>query len=154
MIRRPPCLNRTDTLLPYTTLFRSGESDPPTLELANVYAQADETLDVTVDSLTFKSINLYGDYGAIGSVDQPLALTATGGPIAVNISYGDMFLGDVSSEASGIGDQDASILLQSLYGAVRAGRISTNAAATGVPPDTQDDAASSDRSEAHPSELQ
>src|SRR3546814_3233614 len=105
MIRRPPCLNRTDTLLPYTTLFRSGESDPPTLELANVYAQADETLDVTVDSLTFKSINLYGDYGAIGSVDQPLALTATGGPIAVNISYGDMFLGDVSSEASGIGDQ-------------------------------------------------
>src|SRR3546814_1188785 len=65
--------------------------------------------DLTVDSLTFKSINLYGDYGAIGSVDQPLALTATGGPIAVNISYGDMFLGDVSSEASGIGDQDASI---------------------------------------------
>src|SRR3546814_12943898 len=55
-----------------------------------------------------------------------------------------MFLGDVSSEASGIGDQDASILLQSLYGAVRAGRISTNAAATGVPPDTQDEAASSD----------
>src|SRR3546814_6694294 len=85
MIRRPPCLNRTDTLLPYTTLFRSGESDAPTLELANFYAHADETLDVTVDSLTFKSINLYGDYGAIGSVDQPLALTATGGPIAVNI---------------------------------------------------------------------
>src|SRR3546814_8057682 len=108
MIRRPPRVTRTDTLFPYTTLFRSGqggsielvatggnletqatleasgalgggsielssdndiligdprpdsgevlafvpkagESDAPTLELANFYAHADETLDVTVD---------------------------------------------------------------------------------------------------------
>src|SRR3546814_1002535 len=27
MIRRPPRATRTDTLFPYTTLFRSGESD-------------------------------------------------------------------------------------------------------------------------------
>src|SRR3546814_396228 len=29
MIRRPPRSTRTDTLFPYTTLFRSGEQDPP-----------------------------------------------------------------------------------------------------------------------------
>src|SRR3546814_1177677 len=28
MIRRPPRSTRTDTLFPYTTLFRSGQSDP------------------------------------------------------------------------------------------------------------------------------
>src|SRR3546814_10514200 len=28
MIRRPPRSTRTDTLFPYTTLFRSGRSDP------------------------------------------------------------------------------------------------------------------------------
>src|SRR3546814_19148112 len=54
-----------------------------------------------------------------------------------------MRISDWSSDVCS-SDLDASILLQSLYGAVRAGRISTNAAATGVPPDTQDEAASSD----------
>src|SRR3546814_3723047 len=29
MIRRPPRSTRTDTLLPYTTLFRSGHAQPP-----------------------------------------------------------------------------------------------------------------------------
>src|SRR3546814_6149023 len=29
MIRRPPRSTRTDTLFPYTTLFRSGPYDPP-----------------------------------------------------------------------------------------------------------------------------
>src|SRR3546814_4995134 len=29
MIRRPPRSTRTDTLFPYTTLFRSGRTDPP-----------------------------------------------------------------------------------------------------------------------------
>src|SRR3546814_5280499 len=40
MIRRPPISTRTDTLLPYTTLFRSGHldlpeepDDPPAVEL-------------------------------------------------------------------------------------------------------------------------
>src|SRR3546814_17678679 len=31
MIRRPPISTRTDTLFPYTTLFRSGGGDCPTL---------------------------------------------------------------------------------------------------------------------------
>src|SRR3546814_17258394 len=30
MIRRPPSSTRTDTLFPYTTLFRSGAADPGT----------------------------------------------------------------------------------------------------------------------------
>src|SRR3546814_6908903 len=29
MIRRPPRSTRTDTLFPYTTLFRSGRAQPP-----------------------------------------------------------------------------------------------------------------------------
>src|SRR3546814_7650464 len=36
MIRRPPRSTRTDTLFPYTTLFRSGLWDLPTLGLAQV----------------------------------------------------------------------------------------------------------------------
>src|SRR3546814_1007371 len=32
MIRRPPRSTRTDTLFPYTTLFRSGEDDPEPLD--------------------------------------------------------------------------------------------------------------------------
>src|SRR3546814_3368705 len=31
MIRRPPRSTRTDTLFPYTTLFRSADPDPPRL---------------------------------------------------------------------------------------------------------------------------
>src|SRR3546814_13627442 len=33
MIRRPPRSTRTDTLFPYTTLFRSGEGPPASLRL-------------------------------------------------------------------------------------------------------------------------
>src|SRR3546814_8946443 len=32
MIRRPPRSTRTDTLFPYTTLFRSGAPEPDTLD--------------------------------------------------------------------------------------------------------------------------
>src|SRR3546814_3683761 len=40
MIRRPPRSTRTDTLFPYTTLFRSGNIDNPTGDLANDVGQA------------------------------------------------------------------------------------------------------------------
>src|SRR3546814_6003568 len=33
MVRRPPRSTRTDTLFPYTTLFRSGEVEQPVLEV-------------------------------------------------------------------------------------------------------------------------
>src|SRR3546814_12446478 len=36
MLRRPPSSTRTDTLLPYTTLFRSAPQQAPSLPLAPV----------------------------------------------------------------------------------------------------------------------
>src|SRR3546814_16973860 len=36
MIRRPPRSTRTDTLFPYTTLFRSGLTEPKTPEAARI----------------------------------------------------------------------------------------------------------------------
>src|SRR3546814_6832152 len=40
MIRRPPRSTRTDTLFPYTTLFRSPHEAPAPLPLRRVRAQA------------------------------------------------------------------------------------------------------------------
>src|SRR3546814_8490310 len=46
MIRRPPRSTRTDTLFPYTTLFRSGEAprteDPPPRPIDELLAELDE----------------------------------------------------------------------------------------------------------------
>src|SRR3546814_13910526 len=44
MIRRPPRSTRTDTLFPYTTLFRSFASDGDVLHVS-----AAETLDLSID---------------------------------------------------------------------------------------------------------
>src|SRR3546814_8483841 len=41
MIRRPPISKRTDTLFPYTTLFRSDLDDAPVLEDVLVHLGAD-----------------------------------------------------------------------------------------------------------------
>src|SRR3546814_7269206 len=53
MIRRPPRSTRTDTLLPYTTLFRSGgefDLQPFGNELFDMEAEAAERLAVAVDA--------------------------------------------------------------------------------------------------------
>src|SRR3546814_19812377 len=42
MIRRPPRSTRTDTLFPYTTLFRSQVDDPPARERAAVVDADDD----------------------------------------------------------------------------------------------------------------
>src|SRR3546814_18568754 len=57
MIRRPPRSTRTDTLFPYTTLFRSGEI---TLGVAQAYAV---TPDVDRQARVFESMSrsYYGD---------------------------------------------------------------------------------------------
>src|SRR3546814_18947425 len=39
MLRRPPRSTRTDTLFPYTTLFRSGDSDGQDGSVDGVYAR-------------------------------------------------------------------------------------------------------------------
>src|SRR3546814_7074582 len=67
MIRRPPRSTRTDTLLPYTTLFRSGESDP-------------DGWDAVVD------INLKGVYHGLRAA-IPI-MEAQGHGVIVNISSG------------------------------------------------------------------
>src|SRR3546814_20845846 len=54
MLRRPPRSTRTDTLFPYTTLFRSMESDPaqPFAELVR------KVRDVVLDSFSAPDIRL------------------------------------------------------------------------------------------------
>src|SRR3546814_9822232 len=46
MIRRPPRSTRTDTLFPYTTLFRSPESAPEPAPVPVVYSEAAESAPV------------------------------------------------------------------------------------------------------------
>src|SRR3546814_5849868 len=46
MIRRPPRSTRTDTLFPYTTLFRSARDDRPGLKDCLDYLSAGDTLIV------------------------------------------------------------------------------------------------------------
>src|SRR3546814_11441457 len=46
MIRRPPRSTRTDTLFPYTTLFRSGVDQPPCL-IREIVASQDDRMPGT-----------------------------------------------------------------------------------------------------------
>src|SRR3546814_4387275 len=48
MIRRPPRSTRTDTLFPYTTLFRSTDADARPELAARRYRSADERYDAEV----------------------------------------------------------------------------------------------------------
>src|SRR3546814_12963859 len=61
MIRRPPRSTRTDTLVPYTTLFRSGALRG-TLRLAGPRNAPDIEADLTGSGLE------YGDYAAASLV--------------------------------------------------------------------------------------
>src|SRR3546814_9443326 len=49
MIRRPPRSTRTDTLFPYTTLFRSRCDQRAEVEHVDLVAQAEHEVDVVVD---------------------------------------------------------------------------------------------------------
>src|SRR3546814_15928333 len=72
MIRRPPRSTRTDTLFPYTTLFRSSD--------VGAYAIARGSLAVSSNyALTYKGANL--------SID-PAALTLTYRAAPVSSTYG------------------------------------------------------------------
>src|SRR3546814_8568334 len=55
MIRRPPRSTRTDTLFPYTTLFRSEASTPGILEAADI-AQARLLVIATPDGFQTRRI--------------------------------------------------------------------------------------------------
>src|SRR3546814_6044457 len=48
MIRRPPRSTRTDTLFPYTTLFRSFDTDDAVIDVTGTVNFANEKLDLDV----------------------------------------------------------------------------------------------------------
>src|SRR3546814_14878158 len=64
MIRRPPRSTRTDTLFPYTTLFRSGWS------FADRHALADDMAQLDIPRM--KDGNLDGGFFAIYTEQGPL----------------------------------------------------------------------------------
>src|SRR3546814_20234063 len=64
MVRRPPRSTRTDTLFPYTTLFRSAGPLRSTDSFFSPYRQSDRTL---------REQNLYGTVGDIAGRARSLA---------------------------------------------------------------------------------
>src|SRR3546814_10739959 len=90
MIRRPPRSTRTDTLLPYTTLFRSAKSPCSPCGAAAVPDVTPEELRAVYDCLQGYMRTAYGDgwetgthfagYGAARL--QPVAYSASGLPEA------------------------------------------------------------------------
>src|SRR3546814_10906113 len=63
MIRRPPRSTRTDTLFPYTTLFRSFEGFPE--------SGWDKVMDINVKSPFFLTQALHGLLKAAGTHERP-----------------------------------------------------------------------------------
>src|SRR3546814_16795645 len=51
MIRRPPISTRTDTLFPYTTLFRTNGTDSFTVTASDGTDSATQTVNVTVNAV-------------------------------------------------------------------------------------------------------
>src|SRR3546814_15427580 len=84
MIRRPPRSTRTDTLFPYTTLFRSLDigADPELDEQADRLAQGGDFLapelraepDSRVERLQRCQIRLGDRAGAVGRAVQPVVV--------------------------------------------------------------------------------
>src|SRR3546814_1502727 len=60
MIRRPPRSTRTDTLFPYTTLFRSTVRSIREAGGEAVFVRCDVTLESDVQNLMSEVINTYG----------------------------------------------------------------------------------------------
>src|SRR3546814_7901132 len=61
MIRRPPRSTRTDTLCPYTTLFRSEEKGKAiAAELGGVFCECNVTDDASVDAAFAKAREAHG----------------------------------------------------------------------------------------------
>src|SRR3546814_12943731 len=86
MIRRPPRSTRTDTLFPYTTLFRSA--DPPTAIIVSNDQMALATLEVARS----RGLELPRDLSLISFDNTPIVrftqppLTAVDQPIAETVS--------------------------------------------------------------------
>src|SRR3546814_6359358 len=76
MIRRPPRSTRTDTLFPYTTLFRSAAPPATFLGIAALDAVTAEG-DAGATAFTF-TVTRSGDTSAAGSVDYAVTGAANG----------------------------------------------------------------------------
>src|SRR3546814_8565715 len=58
MLRRPPRSTRTDTLFPYTTLFRSAHADEDVVGDRSAAAQLDERLALGVEQLAAEPLEV------------------------------------------------------------------------------------------------
>src|SRR3546814_16969085 len=92
MIRRPPRSTRTDTLFPYTTLFRSPRYDSGVLDNAdrNPFVLQDEFLGPRLEArraLAGSDADQYGKGGAVGVV-----------PCAPTLDCCEVFLGKVDHD--------------------------------------------------------
>src|SRR3546814_13758879 len=77
MIRRPPRSTRTDTLFPYTTLFRSEERELRGAELAGrALPQLGMALDQIVDEAVVEQRRLRDQDCGIGVAEDVVALVA------------------------------------------------------------------------------
>src|SRR3546814_3146662 len=68
MIRRPPRSTRTDTLFPYTTLFRSSLSASRS---AAALADAENALEWAIEGLVAQFIDHYGQEIRLSRIDFP-----------------------------------------------------------------------------------
>src|SRR3546814_13764410 len=84
MIRRPPRSTRTDTLFPYTTLFRS-EYGPRIL-----LKEDEEVSDFVAGQLRQEGVDILTGHEAIGIEGKTLIARAAGGE--VSIPFDDLIL--------------------------------------------------------------
>src|SRR3546814_2726264 len=89
MIRRPPRSTRTDTLFPYTTLFRSPHLLPDRPSLVYILTQSDRIGHLTMEPQVLKTV--YGDrYDRIIVLTPPM--TRPGANARVPECLGDGFV--------------------------------------------------------------
>src|SRR3546814_2156072 len=95
MIRRPPISTRTDTLFPYTTLFRSGSEADVTYAYdltgrATGVTQGKQTLSFVKDALG-RLTSQTGPQGTIGytydAAGRRLTMSYPGGTLTINYDY-------------------------------------------------------------------
>src|SRR3546814_7083972 len=72
MIRRPPRSTRTDTLFPYTTLFRSGRGNPGTFNIAK--GPADPVTGAQLETVTGSTFNIPATGTTLGAAGHLLGL--------------------------------------------------------------------------------